>query len=108
MSDNPLLGLREIDAKAQEKSERIASNTEIQQYDNIANSTAVLPTVQQAVLPDVDAMFASKTQVVTFRLPEDVSDWLGDRAHKGRKQGVTRQSQIWDALREYIEKRLEE
>jgi hypothetical protein len=108
MSDNPLLDLKRKNVEGQEKSERIASNTEIQQYDNTANSTAVLPTVQQAVLPDVDAMFKSKTQVVTFRLPEDVSDWLGDQAHKGRKQGVTRQSQIWDALREYIEKRLEE
>lgn len=103
MSDNPLLGLRKIDAESQKD---IASNTAIQQYDNTAVNTGVQQDVQQ--YGTVEKMFATTPIVVTIRLPEAVSEWLAEEAHKGRKSGRTKQSQIWDALREYIEKRIAE
>jgi hypothetical protein len=102
-SDNALMGLRQI---AAEKAGDIASNTAVQQYDNTTDSTAVQQDIQQ--YGSTEEMFASTPVVVTIRLPEAVSEWLGENAYKGRKRGVTKQSQIWDALKAYIEQRIEE
>lgn len=57
---------------------------------------------------DIEAMFATNPVFFTVRLPEAARDWITEQAHKKRKQKVTQQSIVADAIREYIEKRAEE
>ena len=57
---------------------------------------------------DVEAMFATSPVFFTVRLPEAARDWISEEAHKRRKQKVTQQSIVADAIRDYIARRLAE
>jgi hypothetical protein len=50
----------------------------------------------------VESMLASALVTLNTRVPSEISDWFDRRAFEGRKQGVSKQGLVIEALAEYI------
>lgn len=109
LPDDPALKLQEMIIKEGQGSAvgntlaRTHADTQASESESVSATTRESETAR-----DIESMGAGTPVTLNTRIPPAYKEWLELQAFRGKKQGITIQSQVTDALREYIEKRTQE
>ena len=112
----------EVNSDASEKDtyndSNVASNKTSEQHSNEATQQ---PSVKATKRPRydtskaaseraalIDSMRATPLSQLNIRIPDGFNDWLEEEAHRGRKEKVTKQSLVTEAIAEFIIRRMGE
>jgi hypothetical protein len=86
----------------------IATSQAIKQYSNIAVQGDSSKSIEQQSIKATEIETKQDSPIalaqINIRIPVDMNDWLDTQAFKARKKGVSKQSIITQAVREFMER----